>query len=631
MSGPTSRYVYPRILSYGNIFSGAKNVVVLGNPGAGKSVMCKSIICSILEDNKTDFEDKTIFDTLPFRIELRKYYQFKKDKKNGIIKYISFMLEHEYQIANIPDLKIKELFNTFKTLVFFDGLDEIFDVSEKIDIKNDIEIFCMTFDNARCVVTSRIIGYEEVKLKSSLFCDINIINFNNEQISQYVRQWYANEEVDEDLRKQDVEGFLSHKDEIDAELITNPLLLSLIVILYRNNLKIPESKLEIYQSCTKTLVDKWDGIKELNIALDDDISKRKESIFADLAFWHYEQAGSKNASITNIRVQEAIAEAIVNKLKITDDFIRAMEMAEKFLDYAQKRSLYFDNNFTHKTFLEYFTAFWIYSNVEKKHKVDERNRIIKKYIASNFWYVVLELLLNMIDDNQADNEMLDELIGVQMNSRDAYPFLLIVLPTLKNVSNKMANDVYVKSILLEIDTVNEDLSKSSDKLKLLRDASMRYNIYAYYEVRSGHNGIYEKFIQAYDEVYEIIKEDDKKMKTYFIMYAELYLNGMGSRNKAVGNYISNSKHKDKYIEYSEKEPYLNLINIYGKSFVDGNFKLEYMVNNIKAFGVENFFKPYDSLFARFRISLITMFTHVYFDERNNEDMKTYLWSWKKQG
>lgn len=601
---------YPLVLNYNKLFSSGCNFVVLGNPGAGKSMLCKSIICSILERSTKDFDDKGIFSFVPFRIELRKYNQHKKENKTGLIKYLISILEVEYDMSNVPEKRLKGLFLNHPSIIFFDGLDEIFNVEEKIDVKNDIEMFALAYSNARIVVTSRIIGYEEVKLKSSLFIDLSIIPFDEKQITKYVNQWYEEEEADETLRKNDVEGFLSHMHEIDVELITNPLLLSLIVILYRNNLKIPESKLEIYQSCTKTLVDKWDGSKELTLTLDENLSKRKESLFADLAYWHYTQAGLENSTITNARVQETVAETIVNKLGITDDHIEGMKLAEKFLEYAQKRSLYFDNNFTHKTFLEYFTAFWIYSNVEKKHKVPERNDIVSKYISSNFWYVVLELLLNMIDDNQADNEILDSLLTEQLSKKDAYPFLLIVAPTIKNVSPKILDAIYLNALRFEFNAVYE----SKARLEVVannKHFARRRDIFEYFARNFAANNINGRFTKAFESLYqEIFNEPDKSL-LYFVMYDELLLSSYEAPKVLCKQVSEILKQGEAYKALIKDDAYLCLLDIYCETYVLKSGSIDRMLEAIKRFGNKVFFKTFEGMFSHFGLSYFGLFFNHY--------------------
>ncbi len=479
------------ILDYNNFLKTNKNIVILGNPGSGKSFLLKSIICDIIDNKKTDFRLLLPQDLIPFRIELRKYLSYKKENGTNLLAYLSYLLATEYSIENTTDEIIETILSSSPIMMLFDGLDEIFNVSHRIEIKNDIENFIRKYNCSYSITTSRIIGYEDACFDDKEMIRYHIQAFNDNQVKEYIEKWYSVEEEDVLTRNKEIAEFISKKNNLDEELIRNPLLLSLIVILYRNNLKVPESKLEIYQSCTSTLVDKWDAEKKLNIELDLEVYKRKEAILADLAYWQYKELSSNNPS--NIKFEKAksvVASTIQNKLKLADEFT-SNEIANNFMEYAEKRSIYFDNNFTHKTFLEYFTAFWIYTNIEKKHKKTERDNLIGQYINNQFWHIVLELLINLIDKDQADNEIIDELINNQLQRPNhSLKLLLNILPSLNNISNNQIANIF-KTTLHYLINNNENKS-ASIKRQLFESFKSFFN-------KDKYDGILIKSISEYSE------------------------------------------------------------------------------------------------------------------------------------
>ncbi|MFD2825654.1 NACHT domain-containing protein [Leeuwenhoekiella polynyae] len=476
-----------------DLFENGKNIVILGNPGSGKSLLIRYIICAILKEVEFKFNYINSDEVVPFRIELRKYLAYKKANRGNIFKYLNNLLEEEYGLQIINEKSLLSILKNQDCIFFFDGLDEIFKIQDKIGIKNDIENFHNQFENVRSVTTSRNIGYEEAKLNEDKFEELRISNFTESQIEEYISKWYKVEEEDEIRREKEISGLLNKKDEIDNELLSNPLLLALIVILYRNVLKLPESKLEIYQSCTKTLVDKWDEEKSLEIDLDNDIYKDREKIFADLAYWQYEKLSSENSNVvlTYEDARKTVESSILNKLEKVDNY-NCEDYSNSFMEYAKKRSIYFDNNFTHKTFLEYYTAYWIYSNIEKKHKINKRDALIEKYIRNSFWHIVLELLFNMIDKDQADTEIIDRILKNQIaKNNDALPFCLSILPGLKNVSIKIEKEIWENSLkvifqeeridnkgnisikLISLNSITQNLTKHTKQNKLLSEVFLK--------------------------------------------------------------------------------------------------------------------------------------------------------------
>ncbi|OHD17948.1 MAG: hypothetical protein A2086_08715 [Spirochaetes bacterium GWD1_27_9] len=560
-------------INYYKLLNKDENLVILGKPGSGKSVLVKSLICDILENEQSDFGDKYIFEYIPFRIELREYLAKKSTSCKNIVEYLTFLLGNEYCIINLSENNIKHILETKKVIIFFDGYDEIFSIKDKISIKNDIENILNVYKNLQIVVTSRVEGYNENVKFSQKFSEVIIRDFNDNQIEEYVNKWYKHEENDKNQREKEIEIFLKEKNTINKELITNPLLLALIVLIYRNNLKIPESKLDIYKSCTKTLVDKWDTEKGLKFNLPSSIANKKESLFGDIAFWQYEILSlKKDKNITNEMVISMLSKKIIENHKITENFEEATNLATQFMDYAEKRSIYIENNFTHKTFLEYFTAYWIYACYEKKHKTKERDKLLEKYINNPFWFIVFELFFKFIDEDSYDTDIIDGLIETQLSNKSSYNFLVYVIPTLKNISNNTIKTVIKNSLIY----VMQDIKFGS---------SIFYNFKTF--ISKEH--IFSLYKEIYEEIFIEYIEKDEFLEKLIIFGLELELNK--SDSKYIKDLISKNKNfSDKIDELSNKN-----INIFVYIRIKDDFNT--YIDFINKFGVDNFFKEIQFLFS----------------------------------
>jgi hypothetical protein len=596
------------LIQVDKIFNYSTNLVILGNPGSGKSVLVKYLMCNILEDGCDKLiENNEIHNRIPLRVELRKYFQFKKQTNEGLVKYLIKSIESDYGIINITEENIESIFKEAKILIFFDGLDEIFNATDKLNITHDIETLLQNYSNVLCVVTSRLIGYEEANLSKENFIELKILDFNDEQIIDYANKWYLQEENDAETRTKEVADFLKLYKSIDEELIRNPLLLSLIIILFRNNLKLPESKLEIYQSCTKTLVEKWDLTKELKIELPDEIAKKKETLFADLAFWQYEKLSSDNVKITNSLAISTIADSITNKLKITDDWIIAESYAEQFMYYALKRSLYFDNNFTHKTFLEYFTAYWIFSNIEKKHKTDERNEIISKYVDVAFWAIVLELLINMIDQDQPDTEIIDGLFSYQIEAKtSSIAFLLEITSSIKNISHSTISDLVYAAINLLI---------SSPK-KIKRGSIENRHFQSLILFVNNNENQQKIFKQAF---YQFTKLDltNSSFKNLLFLYLEMCFQ---HRTLNFSFDKSDFYYYDKIEKAIEADPHLYLFYHFATGWEKKDI-LKTMLFVLEKFGDYYLFKAFSAVFDSFYLSGF-FYQYIYW-QLKPENFKTF--------
>lgn len=432
-------------INFSDLFMNDKHIVVIGKPGAGKSSFIKYAICKILQNDHHTFSSSEIYDTLPFRVELHKYNKFKKDGDGGIVEYLSELLKSDYQ-QTLSVENIIAVIKSFPTIFFFDGLDEIFDIQDRIQVRNDIETFVGQFDNIRSVVTSRFESYEEVQLSEKYFSVYEILDFNESQVDEYVKKWYDIEAENEALKNSESANCLRQLKNVDPELKYNPLLLSLILLLYRNELDIPTSKLSIYESCTNTIVETRD-VKEKKLDIKLKILN-KISVFASLAYWQFVGDSKGEGTPTFDTVKSYIKNYLIEKGEFNDEAI-AQQATVEFMDFAKVRSIYFENKFTHKTFLEYFTAYYIYSYFYGNwKKAEDFSSLISNYLGLSAWSVVLELLICKIDSSQINYEVIDDLIDKQFekNKIDSLIFFLQILKYLKNISPKKIQFVIDNSI-----------------------------------------------------------------------------------------------------------------------------------------------------------------------------------------
>ncbi|MCR8561606.1 SMEK domain-containing protein [Mucilaginibacter sp. BJC16-A38] len=470
-----------------DLFSRDHKLVILGNPGAGKSSIIKYSICKILEGDEAVFSNNDIYRYLPFRIELHRYNQVKVAHNIGFAEFLVQTLASEYQ-TNISLERIIKILTFFPCLIFFDGIDEIFDIQERINVRNDIENFASTYPDARIVVTSRFESYEEVAFKD--FHELEVKNFNQEQLTSYVQKWYTQEEQDTGRRQKEITGCLAQLTQVDEELKFNPLLLSLILILYRNELELPTNKLAIYEGCTNTIVEhRDDKEKKLKISLQ---INNKASVFSSIAFWQFD---NPNKRINNSVVQQHIKAYLLKNGEIEDERL-ANKAAIEFLEFAKLRSIYFENKFTHKTFLEYFTAYYIFSSFYMGQNQRRFNDILDRNLGLASWAVVLELLICKIDSNLINSKIIAKIIEAQLqkNKNDALMFFLQILKYITNINEK----IIVNLITLSIQSIFADtfpLKESKiDHAQVLFGHLI--NIYAVDRFRSPFRKAFEAVIKS---------------------------------------------------------------------------------------------------------------------------------------
>jgi len=432
------------------ILTGADNIVILGDAGVGKSTFTKFLTVTIIDGGLATGGRGG--KTIPIKIPLRTYAEFRSRPEglgSTILDFIRATTKTELQRNDLPDDFFEVFLEQGSAVVIFDGLDEIFDSHFREKVRNDIVSFAFgSYPGNKIIVTSRKVGYEEVSFQQPDFAHFEILPFNTGQVSEYIHKWYALEEADRTKRAKEEADLKSALEKLPEELLGNPLLLSLIVILFRSGCTLPESKLEIYRSCVGTLTEKWDAAgKRLELPADYGLVRDKKSAFAHIGYWMYRRQTQESDKPSRPRYADVLAEftRYLCEREFQDREGEAEPAAESFLEYAARRSIFIEDKFSHKTFHEYFAALYLYRHFCVGKTVDDLYAEIRPYLGNDSWSVVLELLLLMIDEQGSIlleallNKVIHEAGSNEEHSYAEILVLLRVLGQLQNIGGKTLN------------------------------------------------------------------------------------------------------------------------------------------------------------------------------------------------
>jgi formylglycine-generating enzyme required for sulfatase activity len=134
-------------------------------------------------------------------------------------------------------------------------------------------------------------------------------------------------------------------------LASNPLLLSLITLLYEQNWRLPERRVELYEECAALLIEKWDEIRGITRAPRFAPEQKRQALVGIAV--HFHEAG------TRVFEQHALFAALTAVLPRDDgDGESSTEFLEELMAHTgllrqKSRSTY---DFVHLTFQEFFTA-----------------------------------------------------------------------------------------------------------------------------------------------------------------------------------------------------------------------------------------------------------------------------------
>jgi hypothetical protein len=285
--------------------------------------------------------------------------------------------------------------------VIFDGLDELLDTSQRRGISDRIERFCAEYPLAPVLVTSRVVGYEQARLDISQFVTFRLGSFGPCQVREYASKWFA---LDEEAHPDAADAFAAESETI-PDLRSNPLLLSLLCILYRGAGSLPRNRSQIYEQCANLLYRRWDAQRRIHFELRSD--HLLEPTIRHLAWWLFTGRNS-DESVTEHELVLVTAEFLHGRGVETAN--EAAAIARDFVAFCRGRMWVFTDvgttrsgerlySFTHRTFLEYFAAAHLAFDSDSP---EELARILTPRLEKDEWPVVAELALQIKDQTSTD-------------------------------------------------------------------------------------------------------------------------------------------------------------------------------------------------------------------------------------
>lgn len=405
----------------------AYRAVVLGNPGSGKSTLA----CKICHDLAEHYADRLYSwrQLTPVLLVLREYGAEKKERRCSILEALESVAKSRYQV-HPPTGAFDYLLSSGRTLVIFDGLDELLDTNFRQEVTNDIELFCQLYPAVPVLVTSRVVGYEQAPLDTARFETFTIAPFGDAQTDEYVRKWF---ETDVDLtRKQQQEHALAFPRESKSvpDLRANPLMLSLMCNIYRGENYIPRNRPDLYEKCATMLFERWDRSRGIWKPLPFEAHIKPTIMF--LAEWIY--TGEKlQSGITEDQLVDKTREYL-SKRRFEDSH-EADKAAREFIQFCRGRAWVFTDvgttrtgesiyQFTHRTFLEYFASAHL---VRLNPTPEALTKLLVPRIAKREWDMVTQLALQIQSRNVegAADELLTKILSEAERARSKERFALL--------------------------------------------------------------------------------------------------------------------------------------------------------------------------------------------------------------
>lgn len=398
-------------------------VVILGDPGSGKSTSLKHLALSLAQETQA---------LLPVLLPLNAYSQAYAKQP---ISLEDFLPEYIHaKRSQLPTEQLKQLFNQAlqqqKVFVLLDGLDEV--GNNRGQIVKQVEDFVRTWipdpdskakTGNRVVVTSRFVGYRDFPLSDPRWKTVAINDWNVEEIEKFYGKftlaaelaWSGGENPEAAQQKAEAEqqalmSVVQHNQGI-RRLAGNPLLSSLLALIKRQGVNLPDRRVELYELYMGTLLRSWNRKRSLDGQLADRVEENPATygLLAKLAL-HLRETNPQQGLIAEEAMQTYLCQHYQQ-----DNYTReaADRMAAGFLQSVHGYSNlliergYQQYGFIHLTFEEYLAGFAL-----AKKDVAELQRLIPLYLQTpKQWKETLLLALGVIAVLKTEREKANAILS----------------------------------------------------------------------------------------------------------------------------------------------------------------------------------------------------------------------------
>ncbi len=272
--------------------AGHPRLAVLGDPGSGKTTLLRYLALvyarSLAEGTALVMEQLGLNEDgrLPILLPMRQIGAFLRARPDdGTEGHAQLLVFLRQALANeriaLPEDFFDEWLKQGNAVILLDGLDEVADPDLRRRVARLVESFTCAYPGCRYAVTSRIVGYTGAARLGEGYVATTVQDFTLADVAQFLTNWHRLVAIGQMAPGEPAEAYAAEQtrqllaairaSERIRELAINPLMLTVIAMVHRDRVKLPDRRAELYAEAVDVLLGKWEeakGAKEAAILPD---------------------------------------------------------------------------------------------------------------------------------------------------------------------------------------------------------------------------------------------------------------------------------------------------------------------------------------------------------------------------
>lgn len=325
-----------------------RRLMVIGEPGSGKSVLLKHMAWSYGEGKLDWLSDRPVVVLL----ELYRLSEAKLDEAKLIQALVKAFDRNQFPSAG---QFVQQMLKKGTLMLLLDGLDEVSsDIRQSV--VQTLRDFLKKYTKCRVVITCRTAIYngEFIAIADR---KLEVVEFTDQQIQQFLRAW----EADLKRARKSVSQLMAALRErpLILKLARNPLLMTLVTYLYAEpGFVLPRSRADFYQESTRILLEQREYKGDDDYKFNRYDANEKRRVLEHLALYTQEHQNelsdrrSLAASVVREQIRQVLpdldiaedeASSILDEIAERSGLLREIDGGDRFL-------------FPHLTMQEFFAA-----------------------------------------------------------------------------------------------------------------------------------------------------------------------------------------------------------------------------------------------------------------------------------